>query len=124
MSRDSHRLVQRRHFERDVVGHDLKAFATHGLLDEQIVRERTGRTTVADDAAGRGHRIDHDMIAHGYAGDVATDFDDFARGFVAERHLALPRRQSAQRDVQRVRPADAAGPHLHQDIARTGRGLG
>jgi hypothetical protein len=124
MSRDSHRLVQCRHFERYVVRYDLKAFAANGVLNQQIVRERTGRTAVADDATGRRHRIDHDMITHGYAGDVATDFNDFARGFVAERHLSLPRRQPAQRDVQRVRPADAAGPYLHQDIRRSDRRLG
>ena len=33
MSRNSHRLVQCGHFERDVIGHDLEACAAHRLLD-------------------------------------------------------------------------------------------
>src|ERR1700745_2136450 len=32
VSRDGHRLVQRGYFERYVVGHNLEAFAPHGVL--------------------------------------------------------------------------------------------
>ena len=59
------------------------------------------------------------MVAHHDAGDVPADLDDLAGRFVAEWHPAGVRRQPAHRDVQRIRPADAARLHLHQHVGRS-----
>ena len=56
------------------------------------------------------------MIAHRDVGDVVTDFHHLARRFVAERRVTLARRDTSQRDVERIGAADAARAHLDQDI--------
>jgi hypothetical protein len=119
-----HRLVEGCHLERDVVGHDLETLTALGILDEQIVGQRTGRSAVADDPAGGGHRIDHDVIAHRDAGDVAAHLDDLAGGFMTQWHMAVSARHSAQRDVKGVRTADSARPNLDQYIRRSAVGVG
>ena len=55
---------------------------------------------------------------------TSADLDDLAGRFVAEWHPAGVRRQPAHRDVQRIRPADAARLHLHQHVGRPGPGQG
>ena len=113
-----HRFVERRYFERDVVGHYLEAHAAHGVLDEEVVRERAAGTAIADDPPGCRHRVDHDVVAYRDAGDVATDLDDLAGRLVAQRHAAVVVPHAAQRDVKRVRTADSAGPDFDQHIRR------
>ena len=60
------------------------------------------------------------MIAHGDAGDVRADLDDFARGFVTERRVPLAWRDAADGDVERVGAADATGAHPDEHVAGTG----
>jgi hypothetical protein len=92
-------------FEGDVIGYHFEANPAHGLLDQEVFGERTRGTAVADDPAGRGDRIDDDVITDGDSGHLGTDLHHFARRFVAQRHLPLMRRESAHRDVQRVASA-------------------
>ena len=63
MTRNGHRFVERGYFEGNVVGYDLQCLSADCVLDEEIVSEGAQRATVADDAAGRGHRIYNDMVA-------------------------------------------------------------
>ena len=94
-----------------------------GVFDEQVVGECPSGAAVADDAAGRGHGVDDDVVADGEAGHLGADLDDLAGGFVTERGVALARRDAADGDVERVGSADAAGAHADQDVARADCGL-
>ncbi|GJO08727.1 hypothetical protein NJB1907f34b_37300 [Mycobacterium marinum] len=88
MAGHRHRLVERGHFERYVLGNDLQAYPAHRLLDEEIVRQRATGSAVADDAVGGGHRIDDDVVTDGEARYPRADRDHLAGGFVPERHPA------------------------------------
>ncbi len=117
---DGHRLVERGDFPRDVAGNDFETGSAHGVFDQQVIRERPGRSPVADDAARRGHRIDHDVIPDRDAGHLIADLDDFAGRLVPQRRVSLARRDAADRDVERVGTADAAGTHPDEDVVATG----
>ena len=74
------------------------------------IGERACGATVSDDSAGRGHRVDHNVVADRNAVDLGAYLDHLAGGLVSQRCPALPRRDPADRDVHGVRPADPAGP--------------
>src|SRR5271166_2438900 len=114
---DGHRLVERGDFPRDVVGDDFQTGSADGVLDQQVVGEGPGGSAVADDAAGGGHGVDHDMIPNSDAGHVTADLDDFPGRLVSQRCVPLARRNTADRDVERVGTADAAGAHSHEYVA-------
>ena len=86
--RHGHRLVERGHLERDVVGHHLETLASHRVFDEQVLRQCTAGSAVTDDPAGCHHRIHDDVIAYRDSCDLAADLDNLARGLVAEWRLS------------------------------------
>ena len=123
VARDGHRFVECGDFPRDVLGDHFETGSTNGVFDQQVVSEGPGGSPIADDAAGGGHGIDDDVIAHGDARHIGADLDDFACGFVAERRVPLARRDAADGDVERVGAADSAGAHL-DERRRSGRPAG
>ena len=93
---------------------------TNGVFDQEVVGEGPGGSPIADNAAGGGHWIDDDVIAHGDARHIGANLNDFTRRFVAERRVPLARRDAADGDVERVGAADSAGAHLDDGVVRAG----
>jgi hypothetical protein len=98
----------------------LKAHTSDRVLAEQVVGERTAVIAVANDVGELRHRVDHDVIADPQAGDIGTDFEDLPGRLVAERGMSLPRRDTADGDVEAVGSTDTTGAHPDQHIGRAG----
>ena len=125
MAGDGHRFVEGGDLERNMVGDDLQTGSANGVFDQQELGECARGAAVADDAAGRGHGVDDDVVTDGDAGHVGADVDDFAGGFVTQWGVILSGRDAADRDVEGVGSANTAGPHADQDVVGAdGRGVG
>jgi hypothetical protein len=83
---DRHGLVERRHLERDVGGDHFEVGPALRVGDEEVLGQCTPPAAVADDVAGRRHRIDDDVVADRQPRDLVARGDDLAGGFVPQRH--------------------------------------
>ena len=117
-------LGERRHVERQVLGHRVQPTPVD-LGDQEERGETTLGRAVADAAELVVAGLHHDAVADADAPDVGTDPVDHAGDLVAETHrLGAGSGESAQADVRQVAAADAAHAHAHHRVARTGCGLG
>ena len=109
--------------EIDTVRDGQQVHAGFRLAHQQFLGKGAFRPAAAD-VRWRHHRVDDDRIAHLHARYFSTDTQHLARAFMAERGFGAGRGDAADLDVGQVRPADAAGLHLHDHVLRPGFGQG